>query len=588
MKNRELADIFSEISLYLEMEDIAFKPQAYEVAAFALEGLSEDVSDIYRRDGEKAIEKIPGVGKSIAEKIVEYLETGKIKYYEKYKKKIPVDIRELTAVEGIGPKIVRDLWKNLKIKNINDLEKAASQGKIKDFPNFGEKTERNIIEGINFLKRNKGRFLLGEILPKAKEIENALKSLKEVQEISVGGSVRRMKDTIGDVDFLITIGGNKKTEEETTKKIMDFFVSLPGVTKVWGRGSTKSSVRMDEGFDVDLRILHKKSFGSALQYFTGSKEHNVKTRTLAIEKGLKLNEYGVFKGKKMIAGWDEKGVYRAIGLPWIEPELRENTGEIETALRQTQGRYNGLPKMIKYDDIRGDLHIHCNWDGGENSIEELAGKAIKIGYEYIGIADHTKFLRIENGLDEKQIAQRNKEIDKINKKLKINKKKLKILKGCETNILSDGRVDIEDRTLAELDFVIAGIHSQFKMSREKMTERIIKAMMNPHIDIISHPTGRILKKRDEYLIDFEKIFKIAKETNTILEINSFPARLDLCDTKIKKAKEAGVKMIINTDAHQKEQMHFMEYGISQARRGWAEKKDIMNTEPVEKLLKYFK
>lgn len=588
MKNKELAEIFSEISLYLEMEDIAFKPQAYEAAALALEALSEDVSDIYKKGGEKAIEEISGVGKSIAEKIIEYLETGKIKYYEKYKKKIPIDIRELTAVEGIGPKMVRDLWRNLKIKNISDLEKAARQGKIRDFPNFGEKTERNIIEGINFLKRSKGRFLLGEILPKAREIEEALKSLKEVQQVSVGGSVRRMKDTIGDVDFLITIGGSKKTEEETIKKIMDFFVSLPGVTKVWGKGPTKSSVRMEEGFDVDLRILHKKSFGSALQYFTGSKEHNVKTRTLAIEKGLKLNEYGVFKGKKMIAGWDEKGVYRAIGLPWIEPELRENTGEIEAALRQSRGEQNGLPNIIKYDDIRGDLHIHCNWDGGEDSVKELAREAIKMGYEYIGVSDHTKFLRIENGLDEKQIIERNEEIDLINEWLIKNNKKLKVLKGCETNILEDGGVDIQDKTLANLDFVIAGVHSQFKMPREKMTERIVKAMKNPHIDIISHPTGKIIKKRDEYLIDFERILKTAKETNTILEINSYPARLDLCDTKIKKAKEAGVKMIINTDAHQKEQMYFMEYGISQARRGWAEKKDIINTQPLSMILSFFK
>lgn len=588
MKNKELAEIFSEISLYLEMEDIAFKPQAYEAAALALEGLSEDVSDIYKRGGEKAIEEIPGVGKSIAEKIIEYLETKKIKYYEKYKKKIPVDIRELTAVEGIGPKMVRDLWKNLKIKNIEDLEKAATQGKIRNFPNFGEKTERNIIEGIDFLKRSKGRFLLGEILPKAREIEEALKSLKEVQKISVGGSVRRMKDTIGDVDFLITIGDSKKTEEEIIKKIMGFFVSLPGVTKVWGKGPTKSSIRMDEGFDVDLRILHKKSFGSALQYFTGSKEHNVKTRTLAIEKGLKLNEYGVFKGKKMIAGWDEKDVYRAIGLPWIEPELRENTGEIEAALRQSRGKQNGLPNIIKYDDIRGDLHIHCNWDGGEDSVKELAREAIKMGYEYIGISDHTKFLRIENGLDEKQITERNEEIDLINEWLIKNNKKLKVLKGCEANILEDGMVDIQDKTLANLDFVIAGVHSQFKMPREKMTERIVKAMKNPHIDIISHPTGKIIKKRDEYLIDFERILKTAKETNTILEINSYPARLDLCDTKIKKAKEAGVKMIINTDAHQKEQMYFMEYGISQARRGWAEKKDIINTQPLNIILSFLK
>jgi len=582
MINSILAKIFYEIALYLEMEDVPFKPQAYESAAMALEGLSEDVVEIYKRGGEKAIEKIPGVGKSIAEKIIEYIKTGKIKYYEDFKKKIPVNIGELTSIEGVGPKMVRDLWKYLKIKNIEELEKAAREGKIRNLPNFGEKTEQNIIEGIEFLKRSKGRFLLSEILPQAREIEKALSSLKEVEQISVAGSVRRMKETIGDLDFLITIGGGKEKQENSAKKIMDFFVSLPGVTKIWGKGTTRSSVRMEGGFDVDLRILAKKSFGSALQYFTGSKEHNIKTRTIALEKDLKLNEYGVFKGKRMVAGWNELGVYKAIGLPWIAPELRENRGEIEIALK------GKLPKIIGYNDILGDLHVHCNWNGGANSIEVLAKEAMKLGYQYIGIADHTKFLRIENGLDEKQIEQRNKEIDKINQKLENRNLKFKILKGCEANILDDGKVDINDKTLAKLDFVIAGVHSRFKMPREKMTERIIRAMKNPNIDIISHPTGRILKKRDEYQIDFDKILKVAKETKTILEINAWPQRLDLCDTNIKKAKEMGVKMIINTDSHQKDQLYFMEYGISQARRGWAEKDDIINTLPLDKLKNFFK
>lgn len=582
MINNILAKIFYEIALYLEMEDVPFKPQAYESAAMALEGLSEDVVEIYKRGGERAIEEIPGVGKSIAEKIIEYIKTGKIKYYEDFKKKIPVNIGELTSIEGVGPKMVRDLWKYLKIKNIEELERAARQGKIRNLPNFGEKTEQNIIEGIEFLKRSKGRFLLSEILPRAREIEKALSSLKEIEQISVAGSVRRMKETIGDVDFLVTISGGKEKQEKSAKRIMDFFVSLPGVVKIWGRGATKSSVRMEEGFDVDLRILAKKSFGSALQYFTGSKEHNIKTRTIALEKELKLNEYGVFKGKKMIAGWNEVGVYKAIGLYWIPPELRENRGEIEASLK------GELPRIIGYNDIKGDLHVHCNWNGGADSIEILAKEAIKIGYQYIGIADHTKFLRIENGLDEKQIEQRNKEIDLINKRLTTNNKRFRILKGCEANILDDGKVDINDKTLAKLDYVIAGVHSRFKISRNEMTERIIRAMKNPHIDIISHPTGRILKKRDEYQIDFDKILKVAKETGTILEINAWPQRLDLCDTNIKKAKEAGVKMIINTDSHQKDQLYFMEYGVSQARRGWAEEEDIINTQPLEKLLNYFK
>jgi len=349
---------------------------------------------------------------------------------------------------------------------------------------------------------------------------------------------------------------------------------------------TKSSIKMKEGFDMDLRVLPRRSYGAALQYFTGSKEHNIHLRKIAIDRGLKLSEYGLFKGKKMIAGRTEKEIYRALGMEWIPPEMREDRGEIEAALTHK------LPKIIDYKDIKGDLHCHIKWagkwDGGANTIEEMAETAIKMGYQYLGIASHTKFLKIEHGLNEKQLELRNKKIDKINEKLKIENCKLKILKGCEANILNDGSIDIKDETLKKLDFVIAGIHSNFKMEKKKMTERIIRAMKNPNVDIISHPTGRILKRRDEYQIDFDKILRAAKEFGVILEINSFPERLDLNDQNIQRAKEVGVKMIINTDSHHKDQMRFIELGIAQARRGWAEKKDIINTRPLKKLLKFFK
>ncbi|MGB9743464.1 MAG: DNA polymerase/3'-5' exonuclease PolX [Minisyncoccales bacterium] len=574
MINQELARIFNEIANYLEMEGVAFKPYAYQKAALALETLEEDVKEIYQKAGRPALEKIPGVGKSIAEKIEEYLKTGKIRYYEQLKKKIPVNITELVAVEGLGPKKVKVLYEKLGIRNLKDLEKAAKAHQIASLFGFGEKTEKNILQGIAFLKKSKGRFLLSEIFPQVEEILSQLKTVKEIDQINVAGSLRRMKETIGDVDILITT--------KNPQKIMDFFVSLPGITKVWMKGPTKSSVRLKQGFDIDLRVIKKKSYGSALQYFTGSKEHNIVLRKIAIEKGLKLNEYGLFKDKKMIAGWHEAGIYKVLGLAWIEPELRENQGEIEAAQK------NQLPKIIGYEDIKGDLHCHCDWNGGANSIAEIAEMAQKMGYEYVGIADHTKFLRIEHGLDEKQLELRNKEIDQINEKLKIKNLKLKILRGCEANILNDGSIDIKDETLKKLDFVIAGIHSNFKMTRGKMTERIIRAMKNPHVDIISHPTGRILKRRDEYQIDFDKILRAAKTTRTILEINSYPERLDLNDKNIRQAKEAGVKMIINTDAHHIDQLRFIKFGIAQARRGWAEKDDIVNCWPLEKLIKYFK
>ena len=587
MKNKEIAKIFYEIAEFLEMEKVPFKPFAYQKAAITLETLEEDVEEIYKRGGIEALKKIPGVGESIAKKIEEYLKTGKIQYYEKFKKRLPIDLSEIIAIEGMGPRKAKILYEKLGIKTVKDLERAAKAGKIAPLFGFGPKTEKNILEGIEFLKRSKGRFLLGEILPKVKEIEAKLKSLKEVEKIDVAGSVRRMKETIGDVDFLVIsrpIG--RGSPEQAAKKIMDFFCSLPGIEKIWGKGTTKSSVRMKEGFDVDLRVLPSKSYGAALQYFTGSKEHNIHLRKIAIDKGFKLSEYGLFKGKKMIAGKTEKEIYKALGMDWIPPELRTDTGEIEAAL---EGK---LPKIIGYKDIKGDLHCHIKWrgkwDGGANTIEEMAETAIKMGYEYLGIASHTKFLKIEHGLDEKQLELRNKEIDKINSKLKTQNSKFKILKGCEANILNDGSIDIKDEALKKLDFVIAGIHSNFKMEKSKMTERIIRAMKNPHVDIISHPTGRILKRRDEYQIDFDKILRAAKEFKVILEINSYPERLDLNWQNIRKCKEAGVKMVINTDSHHKDQMRFIEYGIAQARRGWAEKKDIINTQSLEKLLKFFK
>ena len=576
IKNQELAKIFYQLADYLEMDEVAFKPYAYRKVAQVLEGMEEDVKEIYKKGGKAALEKIPGVGKNIARAIEEYLKTGKIKHYQDFKKKTPINLEEITGVEGMGPKRAKILYQKLGIRNLKDLEKEAKAHKVAPLFGFGEKTEKNILEGIKFLKRDKGRFLLGEILPQVKEILEKLRSLKEIDQISPAGSVRRMKETIADIDILVTT--------KNPKKVMDFFVSLPGIVKVWAKGPTKSSIRIKQGFDVDLRVLKKKSYGSALQYFTGSKEHNIATRRIAINKGLKLNEYGLFRGKKMIAGWNEIGVYKALGLSWISPELRENQGEIEAAFRQAQGKPNGLPKIIGYKDIIGDLHCHSNWDGGANSIETMVKAAKDLDYQYLGISDHTKFLRIEHGLDERKLLAQRKEIGNLNRRLK----NFKILQGAETNILNDGSIDIKEEALKKLDYAIAGVHSSFKMEKDKMTERIIRAMKNPNINILSHPTGRILKRRDEYQIDFDKILRVAKEYNVVLEINSYPGRMDLNDQNIRRAKEAGVRMIINTDSHHKDQLRFIKLGIAQARRGWAEKEDIINTQSLIKLLKYFK
>ncbi len=576
MLNKKLADIFYEIADFLEIENIPFKPYAYRRASESLKNLSEEVEIIYKKEGRAGLDNIPGVGESIADKIIEYIETGRIKSYQEYKKKYPFEMREIISVEGLGPRKIKDLYQKLKIKNLKDLKKSAQEGKIRGLPNFGVKTEKNILEGIKFLNKSKGRFLLGKILPQIEQIEKKLKGLKEVKRINVCGSIRRRKETIGDADFLVVT--------DKPNPVMDFFCSLPEVVKVWGKGETKSSVRVEQGFNVDLRVVPEGSYGSALQYFTGSKEHNIQLRIIASEKGLKLNEYGLFKNKKRIAGGNEKDIYESLGMDYIPPEIRENEGEIEVALHS----FGRLPKLVELKDIKGDLHCHSDWNGGENSILEMAQTAINKGYEYLGISDHTKFLKIENGLDEKQLAQQRKEIERLNVKLKIQNSKFRVLQGCELNILNDGRVDIKDEALGKLEYAIAGVHSNFKMPEKEMTERMIRAMKNPYIKIISHPTGRILKRREGYQIDLEKVFRAAKETKTILEINAQPERLDLNDINIKRALKSGVRLIIDSDAHQKEDLSYIKYGLYQSRRGWAEKRNIVNTFPLKKLLELFK
>ncbi|MDP1629154.1 MAG: helix-hairpin-helix domain-containing protein, partial [bacterium] len=395
MRNQEIAKIFHEISAFLEMENVQFKPRAYEKAAHSIEALEEDVADIHKKGGLKALEKIPGVGVSIAEKIEEYLKTGCVKEYEKLKKKTPVDVEGLAAIEGVGPKMIKTLYQKLKIKNIDDLEKAAQQGKIRRLEHFGEKTEQNILRGIEFLRKSGGRFILGFVLPEIRQIVEMLKKLPEVEKIEIAGSIRRRKETVGDADILIV--------SSKPNKVMDYFINLPQVMNVYAKGETKSAVKLKNGMDCDLRVVPPESFGAALQYFTGNKDHNIALRIMAEKKGWKLNEYGIFSAKggsasggkdKMIAGKTEEEIYRALELDWIEPEMRENWGEIEL------GRKHQLPNLIGYNDLQGDLQIQTDWTDGANSIEEMANEAKKLGLKYIAITDHTKSLAMTGGSDE--------------------------------------------------------------------------------------------------------------------------------------------------------------------------------------------
>jgi DNA polymerase (family 10) len=569
--NREVARIIAEIGEFLDMEGIPFKPRAYEKAAQAVGDLDQPLSEMYQTGGLKALEQIPGVGASIAKKIEELLKTGHLKYYDELKKKIPVDLSGLRKIEGLGPKSIKKLYEELGIKTVSDLEKAAKAGKIAKLEHFGSKSEENILKGLEFLKKATGRLLLGAVLPVGRKIEERLKGLKEVERIALAGSLRRRKETIGDLDILVV---SKKPV-----RVMDFFVSMPEVVRVTAHGETKSAVKLESGLDVDLRVVPAESYGAALNYFTGSKDHNVTLREMALAKGWKLNEYGLFKGKKQLAGETEEELYSALGMDYVEPEMRENTGEIELAKKHR------LPKLIGYDDLQGDLQIQTDWTDGADSIEDFAKTALERGLKYIAITDHTKRLAMTGGLDEKKIRKQWAEIDRVQKKIG---PKLKILKGTECDILKDGTLDLDDETLSQLDVCGVAVHSHFDLPREEQTQRIIRAIKNPNVDILFHPTGRLIGKREAYDVDMDAVIKVAKETGTILEIDAFPDRLDLKDEHIKKCVAAGVKLSIDTDAHSIAHLDFLEYGIAQARRGWAQKSDVINTRPLEAFLKLLK
>jgi len=569
MRNHEVAELLNDIADLLEIQNIQFKPRAYRKAAFVIENLSEDIVEIWKKD---KLDDIPSVGEGIAKKISDFLERGKSTYLEKLKKQVPVNMEELGRVSGLGPKTIMKLYKKLNVKNIKDLEKAAKQKKIENIGGLGPIVEKNILKSIEFAKASGKRFLLGYALDIAEEIKNRLKKLKQVNKIEVAGSLRRKKETIGDIDILIT--------SKNPAKVMDFFTEMQDIQDILAKGHTKSMVRLKEGLQADVRVIAEKSYGAALLYFTGSKQHNIDLRKIAIKKGMKLSEYGLFNKKtnKMLAGKTEQECYKKLGLKYIEPEIREEEGEIELAEK------NKLPKLIGYNDLKSDLQLHTKWSDGNNTIMEMAQAAKKLGLKYICITDHTGQLKIANALDEKRIKKQRKEIDKANKQLK----NFTILQGTEVNIKADGNLDMKNNILKELDIVIAAIHSGFKNSKEKITQRLIKAMENEHVDIIGHPFGRLMNIRPSYEMDFDKILEKAKQTNTILEINAYPARLDLNDVHIRAAVKAGVKLSIGTDAHEANELRYYKLGIATARRGWATKKDIINTYSVRDMLKLLK
>ena len=563
--NRDIGKVLREISAYLEMEGVGFKPRAYEKAADAVEATDEPVSKLFSEGGSKKVATLPGVGKSIAEKVSEFIETGKVHYLEDMKARRPIDLMELTAIEGVGPKTAGVLYDQLGVRTLDDLERVAREEKVRSLRGFGEKSEQEILRGLAFLKQRRGRFPLGEVFPLAYSIEHRLRDLPCVEVVTVAGSVLRRKETVGDADVLVV--------SRDSEKVMDFFVGMAEVAHVHGKGPTKSSVRLENGLDVDLRVVPAKSFGAALNYFTGSKAHNVHLRRIALERGLKLNEYGLFKGTKVVAGKTEEDLYRALDLPYIPPELREDRGEIEAA---REGR---LPALIGYGELKGDLQTQTDWTDGKHSIEEMVKAAQAKSLEYIAITDHTISLAMM-GMDENKLAEQMKAIEAIDRRAQ----GIRVLKGAEVNIMADGSLDIGDPLLSRLDVVGVGVHSHFQQSRSQMTERLCRAMRNPHVDILFHPTGRVVLKRDPYDFDFDEVLRVARETGTVLEIDAIPDRLDLNGEHVRKAIDAGVKLVVDSDAHATAHFALLHYGIAQARRGWATASDVLNTLPVEPFL----
>ena len=569
MENHEIAAVFEEIaSLMRIVQDDPkwqFKAVAYERAKRSIESYPERLEDM-ARDSNRKLTEVPGVGEDLANKIHELLETGQCQYLRDQLKKIPGTLLDLLQLQSVGPQKVRLFYRELNITTMGELEAAAKAGRLRELPGMNEKSEQNILKAIEALHRVTGRFRLDTVSELAEELDAHLRRFRGVERVTPAGSLRRGRDTVGDLDLLVTgrnLGG-----------LADHFLKFPRIGQVLVRGEDKASVKLTNGLQVDVRMLAPESYGAALQYFTGSKEHNVALRDRAKRRGWKLSEYGLFEGEKVLASQTEEEIYAKLGLAWIPPELRENLGEVEAAEK------GELPKLVELSDIRGDLQMHTTASDGHNSVEEMAAAAKQLGYRYILITDHSKAVTIANGLDEQRVLEHVKHIRAAGKKVK----GIEIWAGTEVDILGDGTLDYTDEVLSQFDIVLASIHSRMTQPFEEMTARILKALENPYVRILGHPTGRYILRREPFNFDIEKVFQAAQSLGVILELNANPERLDLCDRHAKLAHDKGMKVIISTDAHRPEHFKLMRYGVVTARRGWTEKRDVLNTYPPEKLL----
>jgi DNA polymerase (family 10) len=584
MDNRHIADVFQEMGDILEIQGAnRFRVLAYQKAARAINGLAQELKDIYAEDPKK-LEAIPGIGKDLAAKIIELLRNGKCQAHEQMLKTFDRGLLELLRVRGIGPKKVMLFYSELGIDSITKLKEAALSGQLKNLPKMGAKSEAEIIKALSEYDRHQERMLLSDALDLANSLITYLKKCPGVKNVHYAGSLRRMKDTIGDIDLLVSVKNPKKD----APRIMEHFIRYPQAKSAIAHGETKSAILLQNGVQSDLRVLSERIYGAALHYFTGSKAHNVRIREMAKKKGLKISEYGVFKTgllrEKLIAGETEQEVFKSVGLPYLEPEMREDRGEIEAALN------NKLPKLILFENLKGDLHVHSRWSDGAGEIEEIARSYREAGFEYIALTDHSQSATIAHGLTPERFRMQWDEIDEINSDLAMEAKHgappFRILKGVECDILPNGKMDLPDAILKKMEVVVASVHSGFNMSNKEMTERVMNAFDNPYVAIFGHPSGRIINQREPYQLDMEKIIDAAVRRGIALEINGQPSRLDLQDVYCKMAKERGAVFTVDSDSHSVTQKDFLRFGIAVARRGWLEKKNVLNTLPLMDLLTY--
>lgn len=560
MKNQEIAEILNHLADMLELKrELGFKVNAYRKASRVITDLQEDIAVYWQ---EKRLKSLPGVGDAMAKKIDEYLTTGKMKKYEEVKAEVPEELVQLLQIQNLGPRTLALAYQKFGVQNLADLNAVIEDGRLAELSGMGPKKIENIKKGIALFQSAAARISIGTARPIIDEIIAALRQSAKFEKITPAGSARRGKETVGDIDLLVAT--------KHGPELVQTFVNLSQVERVLAAGETKGSILVRDGLQVDLRAVEPEAYGAALQYFTGSQAHNVKLRGIARKRDFKINEYGIFRGEKRVGGTTEAEIYENLGLEWIPPELREDRGEIEAAAE------NRLPPLVELKQIRGDLHLHSKYSDGLVSMEEMVQAAQETGYDYLAFCEHSQSAYYANGLTETRIRQQIEEIQQLNEKFS----DFQILTGTEVDILPDGQLDFPDEILAQLDIVVASIHSAFK---QNVTERILVALKNPHVDIIAHPTGRLISRREGYAVDLPEIFEVAAQTGTALEINAYPDRLDLSDVNARRAIDAGVILAINTDAHEPVHLSDMKFGVATARRGWCTAENILNTKSFEEL-----